>query len=198
MILDALQDIILTPGNLVANQQAILNTLDERHAELSQAIATQKQHLVTVRRRIANITNALADEGSSRALLAKLATLEIEEADILSKITALESQAAETFTPQPAPTIEQQSARLQAILAGDDPQLIRHALRGLVKRITVERDGSTVRAQIEHFYPPEEHPPPSDEIISKVGSPLGAPLYRQQFSVSISRTWTRKSYQRRK
>lgn len=187
------KDLILTPDNLAASQAAVIASVDTRQAELTTAIADERRHLAAVRRRIANITGALAEEGKSRALLAKLTSLEIEEAEILGKITRLESQAGETFVPQTELTIEQLSTRLLAILAGGDSQRIHQVLRGLVKRITVERDSDTVRAQIDYFFPPAGPP----DMMPSSGTPLGAPAYRHSFTVSVSWVWTRKPYQRR-
>lgn len=174
MALRSIRETILTAENLAARQMILRHTEAERLAELDQARNDLKARLAGVRRRIANVTEALAEEGKSRALLGKLANLESEEADLIASLADNERQSAAVFEPLTDAQINEQIARFQQLLDSDDPLVIRRVLRGLLSRLTIERDGDIIYLQVQYFYPPDEHPPPDDENISKAPAALGA------------------------
>lgn len=178
---------ILTPANLKSQQATILQSQAERQAELQSKIETQRSQLTIIRRKITNITNSLAEEGKSRALLAKLKDLESDETNLLSQIAQLESQAASPLEALTDQDIEALCSQLRTDLQTSSARSI---LRGLIHRIYVNRTADTVMVQFEYFYPPEEKPP--NDIISLIDAPLGALPHRYTFSFSLSVPFTRK------
>jgi uncharacterized phage infection (PIP) family protein YhgE len=136
----------------------LLTLENQRQAEFEQNRANIKQRLATVRRNITNIADTLAEAGKSRALLAKLAELETYEAELLSELSQLDTQSKETLPHLTTEQLVEISNRLSA-------NLDRRILRGLFKRILVERDDQTVYLQFEYFYPPEA-PSPLESILT--------------------------------
>jgi DNA invertase Pin-like site-specific DNA recombinase len=166
MLLRTLAASVLEPDNLALQQTIALETEVERQGELTQQAQGLRATLAGVRRRIANITETLAEDGRSRALLAKLAELEADEGQLLSDLARLDAEAAATLQPMSGAEIDAVAARLRLILADGDLEEVRHALRGLVRRIVVERVGDRVTTMIEYWFPPASGPPEEITLIS--------------------------------
>lgn len=148
LVIDTLVESILDPDNLTTKQAILQQGETDRQSGLTGQVTDRRRKLANIRRRIANITDTLADEGKSRALIDKLRKLEIEEAEHIAELSRLERLASmqfKTFDSNAA------AARLRAALQGDDALVV---LRGMVQRISVEREGQTVRVGIAYYIPP--------------------------------------------
>lgn len=192
MVLQTITGELLTIDNLSSLQTLVEQTENQRQAELARQAGALRAQLGAIRRRIGNITDNLAEEGRSRALLKKLTELETEETDLLSQLTRLEERAREKVAALEKSQLTGMLDRLRSDLASGDPERIRRTLCGMIERITVERDGNTVRAKFDYYYPPEEHPPPNNGIMPMYPAPLGAPPHRHTFIHSTTWQWTRK------
>ena len=183
---------ILSPQNLASRQAILLQSESQRQAELDAQAAVLRSQLGAARRRIANITETLAEQGSSRALLAKLVDLEAHESTLLSDMAQIEARSKMAVEPQTSLQIDAMSQRLVTHLQNSSGQACRRILRGLLHRVVVEREDQVVRIQFDYFYPPEEKPPPGDDIILLSPVPLGALGHRYTFTHTITVPFQRK------
>lgn len=199
LIIQNLKEYLLTFDNLVGLQNTLKRSDQELQENLRRSLDALQQRLFIVRRRLANIAEAVAEEGSSRHLLNKLKELETEEADILAKQTKLDTLISQTKQENTALLSESAIAAMVERVCGkldSNPMTVRATLRSLIERVIVERDGQVIRAQIQFYYPPEERPPPAEgDIIGStyiVDPSLGAPRYRHTFTYSFTTKWIRK------
>ncbi len=170
-ILHTLRAHILNPDVIAGNQDIL-------HADQNQNISrlnTQRSELIAqhtgLRRRIANITNAIAEVGHSRAILEKLTTLETEETTLLSQIADIERQTAnppDRLTPAEIATA---SDKLTTLLESGDLPTMQQILRGIIHRITIDRHDNTVIGQITYHL----HTSPRESDVTISSPPLGAP-----------------------
>jgi len=141
------------------NLQALF---EEDQRELSQ-LASQntvltgdlKKRLKSVRRSINNVTEAIAERKTSKALLTKLTSLEGEETELLSTLSGAErSRSVETrpFTPEEIIFL---SHRLVANLHSHDNVTIRTILHATVNKLTIDRTASHAFGTI-HIHSPRE------------------------------------------
>jgi hypothetical protein len=189
LVRTAVRDEILNLANLETIQELLLSTEEERQLEARQQAAGLRVRLGNVRRRISNITDNLAEEGRSRALLAKLAELEIEESEFLSDLARLDAQERAHYQPLTAERLQERADFLK-------DNLDRRILHGLVKRIVVERDDLVIRLHVEYYFPlPDDHPP---NIMSIDVPSVGAPPYRHCYSLFLIVPFQRKTRVARK
>lgn len=175
MVLNTISDYLLSLDNLAARQAIVIQSEHQRQADLERQSGALRSQLGIIRRRIGNITDNLAEEGRSRALLKKLTELETDEADLISQIGRLTEQAKEQVAPLDEEQISAMANRIRDDILSGDPHLTRHVLRGLIKRITVERTGPTILAKFEYFYPPDDHVPIGITLPASISQiPVGA------------------------
>lgn len=198
-VISTLQEYVLVPDVLAAHQAQVQAAWVDILKDLENKRTALHGPLIGIRRRIANLTDAIAEAGHTRALLEKLYNLEAEEMDLRAQLAELDRQAD---SPAPELSSEQISRTLQdiqAILANGDLQARQHLLRGFVERITVDRDGNKIIGVITYYYPPsveQNHSPPDDSLSVPLSrSPLGAPFHRHSFTVPF--TTQMRSYKRK-
>jgi hypothetical protein len=153
-VISNLHDYILQPDVIQSHQLIITNNRTSRLEELDQQRRLLSSQLGTIRRQITNVTRAIAEQSHSRALLDKLETLEIDEADLMSKISRLEQDASAPMPDLTTTEISNRSNHLRLRLQSLDPDELRQVLHGLIHRIDVERDGRLVRGLITCYSPP--------------------------------------------
>ena len=158
-VLDELRTRILQPDHLDELRQAVLAGRQRRQSQLETHRRALVKDLTAVRRKIANITSAIAEAGHSRSLLFTLQSLETEQAEIMADIARLD--AARDPDPDRLESLDHDSLaeELRARLESHDPAELRQILRGLVQRVLVDRDGSDagieqITGQITYYYPP--------------------------------------------
>lgn len=180
---------IARPEILRQIQDHLQTTAAGRSQELQAALDEERKRLTALRRQITNITDAIANNGASRALNVKLTTLEASETVALGAIAAIETQLAAPIPSHTPASLDHIAAELQAKIHDPDISIARAALRGLVSRITIERNDATVRCVIEYFFPGYKSMPMD-------GVPVGAPTQRHgflhAFSSPITRTYTKR------
>ena len=157
-VINALADFILQENNVrellhIAEQRdsSIAAELDQQRKEISARIVSDKKQL-------ANIVDAIAENGISAHLSSRLKKLELEQ-------TELEQSLADLAPAPQLPDFEQTKARLPSlvrILKSGDPNQVKTIFRSLIFRVDVERDGNTLRGTIYYYIPGE------DDIISQI------------------------------
>jgi DNA invertase Pin-like site-specific DNA recombinase len=205
------------PGALVEN--AVLSALKEKWLKhpayleaakldleaqnddrLAAYLAQRKQvtgELGEVRRQITNLSNAIAESGHSRALLARLTDLEIQETSQLNKLAGLEALKVSEIPPVDYDRIPQILELLDNVFPTADIQLQRRILRTLVKRVDVDRDGRRIFGVLTVYYPPgdddsppEAMPPTGNQSsggqnVRLYRDPSGPPRYTHSFEFDI-------------
>ena len=156
-VLDTLRDFILLPENLQARREQIAQQKSGENTELETRKRAQERSLAEIRRKIGNLTELLATQGTTaRSLVQKLAELEQNETETLTKLAELNRLSRETPPDLPPEEVERLAENAHLLLASADPQTLHEILRGLVQRVTAERDGNTVRGMVYYYYPPPD------------------------------------------
>jgi DNA invertase Pin-like site-specific DNA recombinase len=187
LVMRTVRDDLLQPESLAVQQAELLASQDRRKAEQAAALSTRRSRLQTVRRQIANVTDVLA-ETPSRALVARLTALESEETALQAELSTLELESQAEIHPLSAAGLTQLAENIRSSLEADTPALVRGMMRSLVKSIHVERENDKILAQIQYYFPPEEHPPP----VSLGDGSLGAPVHRHILTYVFTAEWKRK------
>jgi DNA invertase Pin-like site-specific DNA recombinase len=193
-VLATLQDYVLCPEVIQANQDQAQASRADMLRDLEHQRSGLQNMLNGLRRRIANLAEAIAEAGHTRTLLEKLSALETEEIDLRARLAELDRQASQ---PDPAMTpgeISDTLSALHAVLERGSLQAHQQLLRSFIERITVDRDGNKILGSITYYIPPPvDHPPPVSVPMSRLT--LGAPLHRHRFTVIFTatmRTYNRK------
>ena len=149
-VLETLQSYILQPDVQLANLELIQAQQADHFKVIDAQKADLNKRLISVRRRIANTTAAIAEAGHSPALLETLARFEAEAGTLRGQLADLERQLA-----APAPSYSPDAlADLRLRLASSDPGTLRPLLAGLLSRVIIDRDGQTIRGELIYYSPP--------------------------------------------
>jgi hypothetical protein len=191
-IINKLQEILLDPSYYIEIYRAIQRRQTSRQSELNQRQKELQKDLVSLRRQMENITDAIAERGHSRSLLNRLEAIEAQESDLKAAINQIKKTVE-----QPLPTFTNQqltihAGKLAQLLTEGDQQTRRRVLQSLVKSIKMDRREDLLIGEIiiyidmspddgESTLPPggNDNPPsrkPSSRSMSKSSSPVGAPL----------------------
>jgi hypothetical protein len=110
-----------------------------RAAAQAKAANTTGRELVQVRRKIANLTAAIADAGHSKVLLKQLAELESREEQLQVQMLKVEDANVVELHPNAAAMFRKLVDSLPAVLAkgGIETARVREAVRGLITAIRV-------------------------------------------------------------
>ena len=185
-VLDKLHEFFEDPDNLINIMKAFRNDHATRNDRVEEERTSLSAQLASVRKRLTNLTNAIADTGHTSAMVKKLASLEAEEKDLQGQLAQLKSQAV---APIVVPTREMALARahkVQDALKSKDRAFIRQTLVGIVSEIPVDRNGKSVIGRIIFYHtaqePSDRSPPPEEDpllnTVSLFHYPVGAPIYR--------------------
>jgi len=153
-VLEELKAVMADPIILQAERDRLRERFAGQQEELAGQLAAQRQRLAETRRQIGRLTDAIAESGHSRALLAKLTELERDETACQAEISRLEHLIDDSSLYLSDQELADLAARNRRALEAATPDQLRQILRGLVKVITVDRDGRNVLGSIEFFYPP--------------------------------------------
>ena len=169
MVLDQIARFILSPQNL----EMVLRALHSDHSTMIQELEPKREslnkELGTIKQKIANITNSIADGGHSRALLQKLNDLEAQEMQVRSELVEIEIIAREKPAQIDSEQISELSLALSETILSQNESQKREILREIIERIEVSRDGKRIKGKIWYHYPGKK------KLMSKVSTPLGAP-----------------------
>jgi DNA invertase Pin-like site-specific DNA recombinase len=183
LVLSTLTDYILIPESLSAQQEIAIHNQTEGEIEHGEKKSVLHGERTELSRQIANITKAIADTGHSEALLDALKQKETQRTQVRTELDELDipiQRVPHLTTPE----IEAASQAIIQALNNSPPETQRQILRGFVSEVTAERDGNIIRGMITYFYPPPFDPAPTDPLPIE-SAPVGAHLYRQQFTYAF-------------
>lgn len=188
-VLNTIRDYILVPEVIGAMITRLRSAAESQAGKTNIKRIKLEADLKRIQKAISNITAAIADAGHSHTLLKKLSTLELEELETKDELNNLVFQvesAPETLTGD---QLLAQLDNLKAILAIQDPAMIRNILVAFISRITAERDGKLVFGMIEYYLPPiDDKKNTTNNIISRIGRcPQGDYLQRTKYQFSLKR-----------
>lgn len=150
-VLSTIVETVLSTENLAIQIQEYSQNRASKQAEMSKNAQLLQSKCKTVQRNIDNVTEAIAQMGSSPALMDKLRRLELEKASLQAELYNLERQ----IPPSTAnlTDLSKQAETLKSYLESDLATAQR-VLRGLVSRIVVDRNGREVVGSVTAFFTP--------------------------------------------
>jgi len=179
LILDKIHQFFDDPQNLMDMLTAFKEDNEDRQSHVDEERASLSAQLVTVRRKLSNLTNAIAEKSGSQALLKKLTALEEEETALLGNLAQLKAQST---APIVVPTVEQarqKAHRIQEELKSKDPQFVRQKLLGITSEIFIDRTGKHLIGRVVFYHSPTIKKKPPPENVFTYRAPVGAHIYRQ-------------------
>jgi hypothetical protein len=186
-VLGQLGEYILTPEVQRAHLVEMVRSDGAQIEQIEALRAECMGELGTLRRKIGNLTDALADAGKSRALLDKLARLEADEAVLLSRLAGIERDLRTPAAVLNEDEMMRSIERAQATLGSGDQTQIQTLLRGFVAKIVVDRDGENIVGVIDYYLLSETNKdPPGENSVFLCGGPLGASNRRYSFETSFT------------
>jgi len=181
-VIETIEQFILRPDHLEMIHEISMESQAEALQVAAEKAKGYKRQQGKLRGQIGKITAAIAVAGHSRALIAKLQQLEMQDAELVAQIEEL------SLAPLIAPighdelvTFAHQAAQL---LRSSEPETVRDVLRGIITRVVAERDGANVLGMV-YYGTPKKKVRGSDLTVSTSDVPLGAPTYRHSFSAMV-------------
>lgn len=168
-------------------QAALAFEQQDQRREILTRIASNKKQLN-------NITDAIAENGSSPTLQTRLKELERQKLELDLELSEFEqnmrADRGQALTPE---QFERGIKRIAAIIQSKDPAEQKAALRGVIARIDVEREENTIKGTIYYFLPDDDDimgnsgqdpppddnfPPNGDDDVPSPSHPSGPPVRR--------------------
>ena len=156
IVLDQIANHALNPEVIAAQDPILRDNQAEYDRTHKQKIIEINQRIGIVRRKIDNLTDVIAERGTSaRSLVNKINELESEETALKTEKTRLNK------SPRPAldiNRIQASAAIIRSRLATADPETLRTIVLGLVASVKAELDlpTKTIIGQVELYLPPED------------------------------------------
>jgi len=146
-IMNGTRNIGTEAGRAIAIQAEIQNAWAVHSQESEQTRRDAEKGLAAIQKKLTNITDAIAEQGHSPALLKMLSSLEKQQADGQSALARMDEikQPTRYTTPQ----LKQIAEQLKKELHGEE---VRQTLRGLIGRIVAKRTDDQVIGAI-YFIP---------------------------------------------
>lgn len=193
-VLATLRDYVLLPEVLASHQEIARAEQASRQSTAEQERAALAVRLGAVRRKLSNITEAIAEVGMSKALSDKLIALEREEAGLVGQLADVDKAGCSQLRTYSDGELAYMARELQARLDGEHGDVQRF-LRGLIERINIDRQNNFIYGELTYFLLTDRlHLARDDTILSVSMShpPLGAHTYKHSFSATV-RSWKRRS-----
>lgn len=152
-VIEEIKHHIITPENLAKVQEEARKVWHNSHDKKAKNRVRIERQILTLSRKLTNITKAIVDSGGSRTLLNELQTLERREAGLIAQLARLEEK------PEPILDLDHKeiSARINQALdldqEGANRQQIKDLLRNLIQRIDVVRERQTIKGMIYYYSP---------------------------------------------
>lgn len=198
-VLDLLKDFILAPENLLAIHQLAIESQAEFQAQRAERNASLTAERGKISTQIANITKAIADTGSLPPLLEKLNELTSLRAQINADLKSL-AIPLDILPPLSPEQIDSVSTGSRLLLQTGTPEQVKTFLQAFIHKVTAERTGKQIHGAVTYIYPPtsplpsgegkgEGEPPPFESaptqghMLPTSSLPVGAPTYRQHFTI---------------
>jgi DNA invertase Pin-like site-specific DNA recombinase/DNA-binding FrmR family transcriptional regulator len=161
-VINALTDDILKEENI----SKLMTLREQRDSVLTAETNQQRRDVLTQiaanKKQLKNIADAIAENGSSATLLARLNQLEHEQLEFTLTLNNLEENVRAGLAPAlTSAQLKERLARIVEILKSKDPQAKKIVLRALISQVDVEREDNFLRGTIYYFMPD------NDDIISE-------------------------------
>lgn len=192
LVIDMLEKKLQEPAylDLILQEYKIKNATLIEEQQRDQKKITRE--LGEVRRQQTNLTTAIAETGHNRAMLNRMADLEIRETELLNQLTRMQAAAQREVQPVDRVGTQMIVDYLRNQFPQDDIQTQRAFLRGLIKRVDIDRDDRHVFGKMEIYIPESNKTAPSlraaggSEKYARISStPPGAPRYTCIFEISV-------------
>ena len=151
-VLHTLNQYILLPGTIQALRSIDADLRQKYLGKYQNQIQQITHELSEIRRKITNLTSAIAEHGSSRSLLGQLTELEVQETELTAKLAEYK-RITQPPTPISEEQIEEFSKNIRERLKTAEPFIARRILRGFIKSVEVERHGNYIHGQINYYTP---------------------------------------------
>lgn len=201
-VIEHLVDFLNHPQVILAQQEQQAQDHLQEASILAAERAEINRRLASLRRRMANITEAIEDKGKEapHTLIDKLLILEAQETQLKTDLQKLKSDLS-PVTHATAEQLTSLASKIQRMAAAEDKEPLRQILLAIVASLTVERDGPIVRGLLQIYLPPEneaaEAADPSGSTTSAVRKaklmpisrcPCSEATHRHKFSIAFSRS----------
>jgi site-specific DNA recombinase len=153
IVIDVVVSDVIDPVNLAAAQEELIR---ERAGQDNFSLLQREQlnrQLQELRRKINNLTGAIAELGHSRSMLDNLQELEGQEANTMASIAKLDDDGRNRQDRLSLEQLGKLSEQLRAVLNSDDRAFTRRVLFGLIDHIIIERQGKTLTGKIAYYLP---------------------------------------------
>lgn len=147
-IIKSLREYLLTPGSYAETYRAVQRRQQLRQAEYNQERRDLQKDLTALRRKIDNIAEAIAEDGSSDALLRALKNLEAQEKQLKKDLADAKKKNEYTLPDFTDDELNQRAEQLADKLLSNDPQTRRQVLQGLVHHIRMDRHNDQLIGEI--------------------------------------------------
>jgi len=150
-VLDSLSDYILEPNHIQELTTELENNASHAVEQVEQRKQDLNKKLSSVRRKIDNLVDVIADQGrSAGALHTKLTELEAEEGQLLAERVQLTPRAKKL---RPTEEIQDLVNEIRGLRAENNTTRLRDILRGLIDRVEIKRDEDRISGTIWYFTP---------------------------------------------
>lgn len=149
-VIETLLEYVLTPEVAAEQQRTILDNSEQHERELLARRAEIAGRLANVRRRVSNLAEAIAEQGTSRALREKLEEAEGNELRLQAELVQIDRQRDSRLDEIGEAELALAVREMVARLGGEETQAV---LRGFVERIDVDREGDKVRGVVTYRSP---------------------------------------------
>jgi len=168
VVIDRLREYILDPALIAERDREYAIAHSGERDKIHEEQKKVKYEISELQRKMDNISRQIADDPSpSRTLMTLIKELEQQEQkkiDELERLRSIENRET-VFIGSPA-NYARLSEKFTTELVSGDPERIKLILRGLIDRISAERDGDYIRGMIYFFNPElgEDNSTSSDEL----------------------------------
>lgn len=149
-LIQKLEDLALDLERMLIFQSKVTAHLKTLHTQKDGERLKLRRDLREQTKRIRNLTNAIADRGSSRSLHNALHAAELEEATLRYKLTTLENEMIEPPTASPA-QLTTLAQELKSALYGEDLQKKKHAIHMLTARVIAIRTDDQIESVLSYI-----------------------------------------------
>jgi DNA invertase Pin-like site-specific DNA recombinase len=160
VVVNTLADFLDHPNVILKYQQLQVDFRAHEEDLVLAEKADLKHRLAALQRKMANLTEAIAEQGkAARHLVHKLNDLETQETEMQTELAQVEKSALETpsnLSPIQLSALAAYIQDLYKTAAQDDLRII---LAGLIASLTAEREGNLVRGYLQFYLPPSNLDP---------------------------------------
>ncbi len=150
-IMDALRQSVLDPANYASAVRSVNASRSALLAEQQRRIHKHRADLASVRRQLANVADAVEQNGTSRTLNARLQLLEHRQADLESALAKALAEPVGPLHPLPAGSVARLAGYIEKVWPASTIDEQRQLLHAFIRRVDAYRDGQAVRGVMQYY-----------------------------------------------